>query len=650
MRSNLQYALGYAAKGWPVFPCRKDTKRPFMTGGFHKATTDEWTVTQWWTQWPEAMIGVPMGNASGIWAVDCDGEEGIGQFAELCGKHGYEPATLSQTSPKGGRHFLFSCPKNREIRCSVRKVAPDIDIRAEGGYVIVAPSFRIDGKEYSWDNGLPIAEPPSWLVEEAVKANARTAQSRYGMAALRAEADKVAAAPEGERNDTLNKAAFAIGTLVGGGEISRGDAKAALLEAAIRAGLPQAEAENTIESGLKAGMDRPRSAPAQQSETAADAYIIQGDDFISREYGYEPAVEGLFDQGEIVLINARSGTGKGLLTMQLALEMGSAPDTRDPMDFNERLLWGRFRIPKMRRTLFVQAENRCARTQEKLNMMLAADPSYGPALKNMGYLSYDNVDIRTRGDFTKDAYLSKVMEMADSHRYDTVIFDPLISFLGADENDNQEVDEALQRLIEWQKKTNVTCILVHHIGKNEGDLDGRGASAIRAKADTLIAFTRDPKRQIRGDRHATVITGHFQKIRHARDGFSIDFRRDDGGFRLLPMQVDGTAANQSAENVISVLKSMGGACGTAMELKSAVAEAYAVSQRTSERWIAEALRSGCISPAKRKGCRQGYELLKEHDSHASNDMSDSVGEIDNHAESLTARHSRQIADDVYFNQ
>ena len=57
----VEYALDYARRGWPVFPCKPTNKAPFFTGGFHAATTDEEKIRKWWGYWPKAMIGVPMG-------------------------------------------------------------------------------------------------------------------------------------------------------------------------------------------------------------------------------------------------------------------------------------------------------------------------------------------------------------------------------------------------------------------------------------------------------------------------------------------------------------------------------------------------------------------------------------------------------------
>ncbi|MFH1885422.1 MAG: hypothetical protein ABIM40_01885 [Pseudomonadota bacterium] len=119
------------------------------------------------------------------------------------------------------------------------------------------------------------APAPAWLVTRALhgpntanpaprqaaprKNHART--SAYGQAALDQELEAVRTAPEGTRNETLNKAAFALGQLIAGGEIDRAEVEAELISAAIEVGLGEDETRKTIRSGMQAGAREPRIAP-----------------------------------------------------------------------------------------------------------------------------------------------------------------------------------------------------------------------------------------------------------------------------------------------------------------------------------------------------------------------------------------------------
>jgi hypothetical protein len=66
-RPLVEAALGYAARGVPVFPCRADTKRPHTAHDFKDASTDTRQIEVWWQRWPDAMIGCPTGPEIGAW-------------------------------------------------------------------------------------------------------------------------------------------------------------------------------------------------------------------------------------------------------------------------------------------------------------------------------------------------------------------------------------------------------------------------------------------------------------------------------------------------------------------------------------------------------------------------------------------------------
>lgn len=82
----------------------------------------------------------------------------------------------------------------------------------------------------------------------------------YGLAALRRELAELAATEHGE-NNRLNRAAFSLGMLVGGGELDRATVEERLAQVSVGIGLHSAEISRTIASGLRRGMQLPRVAP-----------------------------------------------------------------------------------------------------------------------------------------------------------------------------------------------------------------------------------------------------------------------------------------------------------------------------------------------------------------------------------------------------
>ena len=171
-RSNndlLQAALSYAARGWPVFPCKPGGKTPLTTHGFQDATTDEATIRGWWQSTPAANIGIATGTA-GLVVIDIDCKDnvsGIESWRDLCVDLHLTENTPTVETPSGGQH-LYYLAGDTEIRNSAGKLGPGLDVRAVGGYVVAPPSRTPEG-EYSWAMGaslddVAIPEFPSVLV------------------------------------------------------------------------------------------------------------------------------------------------------------------------------------------------------------------------------------------------------------------------------------------------------------------------------------------------------------------------------------------------------------------------------------------------------------------------------------------------------
>jgi hypothetical protein len=296
------HALDYASKGWAIFPCSPVDKRPLTPRGFKDATTDADQIEAWWKQWPNAMIGSPMGSANGIFAIDPDvpdepGEpNGLAHWSELQELHGDAPPTRTHVTPRGGRHVLFAWDRARPLsNREGRLKGTGINVRGEGGYVVLPPSCRADGASYRLEEPSladTIAPAPVWLLDmidppkpvptESASISARAQalvrppidavrpidtrrHAPYVSAAFEGEIRAVAETPSGGRNNQLNESAFKLGTLIAAGALDRGHAEAALIEAARVSGLTAEDGERavmaTIESGLGAGAKHPRQLP-----------------------------------------------------------------------------------------------------------------------------------------------------------------------------------------------------------------------------------------------------------------------------------------------------------------------------------------------------------------------------------------------------
>lgn len=285
--STAEAALHSAARGWHVFPAvieggsKKSHKSAQHSDGRKwGATTDADEIRRDFARRPEALLGIVTGPKSGFFVIEADtldghGVDGIGNLRDLIARNGDLPNTVEAESPSGSRHLYFRWPDGAEIRNSAGKIAPGIDVRGDGGMVIAPPSYRADkGAAYRWINPpdlFDVADCPVWLMDLATKPKARlseraapgglrldTGAQGWGDAALREEIATLLAAPGGSRNQALNRAAFKLGQVVGGGHLDRGSVAERLRAAAAGIGLDDGEIGPTIDSGLRAGMAEPR--------------------------------------------------------------------------------------------------------------------------------------------------------------------------------------------------------------------------------------------------------------------------------------------------------------------------------------------------------------------------------------------------------
>ena len=143
----LSSALWYAKQGFSVIPLIPGGKIPpkdFQVIPYRKKIATEEEIRAWYELEPNYNIGIITGKLSNLFVVDIDTEEGRETIEPLLPENCETP--IAQT-PRGGKHLFFS----HEVGVTIGTgVVPGVDIRGEGGYVVVAPSSNGNGKPYSW--------------------------------------------------------------------------------------------------------------------------------------------------------------------------------------------------------------------------------------------------------------------------------------------------------------------------------------------------------------------------------------------------------------------------------------------------------------------------------------------------------------------
>ncbi len=185
-----QAALKIAGKGRPVFPVKPD-KSPYTPRGFKDASTNLGRVNALFNRYRGAKIGMPTGKRSGILVVDVDRLEALEELGpELVSRL---RETLTVRTPSGGLHFYLKHVEGLTNRTG--GLPAGIDIRAEGGYVVVPPS-----EGYTIETRAPIADAPEGLVDILREKPAREARSPGPGVKVDIETGPI---PEGGRNNTL---------------------------------------------------------------------------------------------------------------------------------------------------------------------------------------------------------------------------------------------------------------------------------------------------------------------------------------------------------------------------------------------------------------------------------------------------------------
>jgi hypothetical protein len=187
LAANYALARKLAEFGLPVFPCReKDAKTatgkelkakaPYTEKGFYDATKDPQKINEWWTKWPNAVVGLPTGSISGISVLDGDIDRFTGEALgerELSALGLLNSRAVKVKTPSGGIHLLFAHKDG--AKTSSHQVAAHVDARGDGGYIIAPGSVMADGSAYHYEgrtlhDALLAGDLPAYPVGEVTAA------------------------------------------------------------------------------------------------------------------------------------------------------------------------------------------------------------------------------------------------------------------------------------------------------------------------------------------------------------------------------------------------------------------------------------------------------------------------------------------------
>ena len=318
-KSPLETALELAKKGFAVFPCKEfpltegekagqPDKGPYTKHGFKDATTDEKKIREYWKRHPKALIGIATGEASGgLVVIDLDKDKknpnflesleiaGVKTFNALLGREESAPLpnTLTVGTWSGALQLYFNGTKEQldNIKSRNSFIGPNIDVKANGGYVIASGSRIVggigDGREYVIEKAAFIEPLPDNIYqiltkkkdnkkEKVENKNTSTVSNKLHYRvqklveeALSDEIRKLATTDEGSRNEQINATAYSLGQIVARGLLDESTVRTEIEKACGLSGNRYIETDgytafiNSLNSGLEDGILSPRQFNAE---------------------------------------------------------------------------------------------------------------------------------------------------------------------------------------------------------------------------------------------------------------------------------------------------------------------------------------------------------------------------------------------------
>jgi len=457
----LEAAASYALQGLSVFPCEK--KIPLTgTGGFKKATLDAAQIAKWWTDHPAAQIGLPTGEINHLFVLDVDGPKG-----ERAAKEMLLPETFTVATRPGRLQFWFRQPDGFKSKCTAGVLAPELDTRGDGGYVIAPPSVHHEtGEPYRIVKDIPWATAPSELLEPR----------KSSVTATVAPGTRTDAIAKGRRHQTLLSIAGALRAR----GLSRETVLAELESANARLCVPPLDAGEIQKLADYVG-GKPAGFPGQRpQETTAEVELESFDCVIAE------SVRWLWEQriplGKLTIFAGDPGKGKSLITVDIAARLSRGTTFPD----GSRCEVGD--------TIFLSAEDDASDTIRPRLDASGADVRRIHRVKAIRV----NLSDGSTGEscFSVERDLERLEEaISKIPTTRLLVIDPVSAYMGRiDTHRDAEIRRVLAPLADFASRRRVAVLGVMHLKKGDTGalLRVSGSIGFVAAARVVWGFGEDP--------------------------------------------------------------------------------------------------------------------------------------------------------------
>ena len=533
----LQWAFFYADIGFSVIPTAEGEKRPGVPWEeFQKRRPDKITIRMWLTDlYAGCAIGAVTGAISDIFVLDADaspGKVGAESLDDLQMMHDDLPQTWTVKSGGGGRHYYFRVPKGVRIKTSKNELGMHLDVRGEGGFIVLPPSVHPNGIAYEWVVGCDpssceIADAPAWLLE-LVEDRDTSMPPRSGKtgefndwgkrtdgreeymrdllwARLIEERRKGAAQPTQSALDAILDDCWAVFEMKckargeslaadgRGKDKMRHKLKYALKkwDTRIAAEAEKPRPDGTWDESAR-GWGEPGDMPPGSPPpplTIRSVFPIDASKIPPRPW----LIPGLLIRNHVTVVVAPPGVGKSLLTLQVGLALGSGRQ------------WGGWEPRKSGRVLLINAEDDYDEMQRRMvTASIVMGIEQGEVADRVFVADTPESIVIARTDprsktVIRQPRVDELIKIGIDMKIDLIVVDPFAETFEGDENSNSELKWAAVLWREIARKTGGAVLLVHHTRKYasgmSGDADAaRGAGALVGVARvvaTMFAMTEE---------------------------------------------------------------------------------------------------------------------------------------------------------------
>lgn len=517
---------GYAARGWSLVRLRPGTILPIDQRWQAGAIRGYTPIYQAFAYDPDINVGIATGMPSGVWALDVDprhgGHEAMGS---LIAQYGGLPITRTHRTPGGGWHHFWTMPADgSDVRNSVSRIGPGIDVRGTGGYVAAPPTRReatpgAPGGEYVIELDVEPVDAPSWLLDLARPRAPQTSsfvtdQSTrnysslavhgtvltgpeaervhgYAIAAVNSELARVAGAVEGTRNDTAFRAACSLHELINSpwSGISPDAVWAAFATAGAMCGLPGWEIEAVwVKAQQRVGWNG-RPYPTLATGYDVGAFLppapAAGEVAIPRQHlrdrlltysqlmrlpSPEPLIEGWLWRDAPAWLAGEPGDGKTFVAIDFALCVATGTEWHG-------------HATKAGRVLYVMAEG-AAGGRDRVAAWCQHYRGGNPLPDDDSFAVYP--EPIQAGD---PQGWAELVEVANERDLDLIVLDTQARMtVGLEENSNTAMGLFVNQIEAVRRACRGTVLVVHHVPRGGTNL--RGGSAMEGAAYTVLRATK----------------------------------------------------------------------------------------------------------------------------------------------------------------